>query len=163
MQCRLLKFRDSWIWMVVIQGHYRNGIASINWNSILLSTLIMFFPMELSLGFAWGSISAEPWWGPAKLWCVLGFLRSTEVPSSLSLMLLRTGGLLQGHRVYLGMKLERAGPDWLCGPHTSSGATEPTRSRPVLLRREDWRAFAPKDIYWMLLVRTFKMHFTSFP
>lgn len=32
-----------------------------------------------------------------------------EVPSSLSLMLLRTGGLPRGHWVYLGMKLERAG------------------------------------------------------
>lgn len=32
-----------------------------------------------------------------------------EVPSSLSLMLLRTGGLPRGHRVYLGMKLEQAG------------------------------------------------------
>lgn len=31
------------------------------------------------------------------------------MPSSLSLMLLRTGALPRGHRVYLGMKLEQAG------------------------------------------------------
>lgn len=78
-------------------------------NSERLKRICFIFCSNAPWNLPWDTFQQRP--NEVQLSCGIfrGSSGAQKCPAPFSIMLLRTGGLLGGHQVYLGLKLERAG------------------------------------------------------